>query len=185
MGTARMMGLHSIYLGLTGEGLNSGSNAVAGIAISQQCLLTHLAVGWDLTWNCGPEHLYMVSSQHCGLGFLLRSNSGLYYQCSREPATCHIAFYGLVSELYSRSYIASLLLYRSTSLYCGSNPRGGTQIHLSVGEVSQNLQTCFKTTTLIQQIVSSPLCPGTVLRTSQQAVIEILNFSSSLQYIWT
>lgn len=34
MGTARMMGLHSIYLGLTGEGLNSGSNAVAGIAIS-------------------------------------------------------------------------------------------------------------------------------------------------------
>lgn len=86
---------------------------------------------------------------------------------------------------YSRSYIASLLLYRFTSLYCGSNARGGTQIHLSVGEVSQNLQTCFKTTTLIQQIVSSPLCPGTVLRTSQQAVIEILNFSSSLQYIWT
>ena len=53
-----------------------------------QCL--GLAVGWAATWKCGPEHLYVVSSQHHGLGF---------FQGTRTLVLVFLTLYDLIWEV--------------------------------------------------------------------------------------
>lgn len=104
------------------------------------------------TWS--PDSIVALDFSH--------SNSELQQQCSREPATSFIAFYDLDLEVVQqRSHSITSTLQVNQSLLLVQIQGEG---HRST---SQNLQMCFKTTMLIQEIVSSLLCPSTVLCTSQ------------------